>query len=174
MAQSSDIEEVRKLRGKDEELAPDVIKIGRVLPVAGPTGVVITDEGLVVVDTGMPQGGADRVRRIRERTQAHFHTIIYSHGHGDHVGGVHAFLEDAEKRGHPRPRIIGHELVAKRFDKYRMLTGRRRYIGSLQFPSPEMQQAQRVLRQGAQPSPCLLYTSPSPRDRTRSRMPSSA
>jgi len=153
MAQSSDIEEVRKLRGKDEELAPDVIKIGRVLPVAGPTGVVITDEGLVVVDTGMPQGGADRVRRIRERTQAHFHTIIYSHGHGDHVGGVHAFLEDAEKRGHPRPRIIGHELVAKRFDKYRMLTGRRRYIGSLQFPSPEMQQAQRVLRQGAQPSP---------------------
>ena len=27
---------------------------------------------------------------------------------------------------------------------------------------------------GLQPSPCLLYTSPSPRDRTRSRMPSSA
>ena len=26
----------------------------------------------------------------------------------------------------------------------------------------------------AMPSPCLLYTSPSPRDRTRSRMPSSA
>ena len=26
----------------------------------------------------------------------------------------------------------------------------------------------------AQLSPCLLYTSPSPRDRTRSRMPSSA
>ena len=25
-----------------------------------------------------------------------------------------------------------------------------------------------------QPKPCLLYTSPSPRDRTRSRMPSSA
>ena len=26
----------------------------------------------------------------------------------------------------------------------------------------------------AKPAPCLLYTSPSPRDRTRSRMPSSA
>ena len=26
----------------------------------------------------------------------------------------------------------------------------------------------------AGPTPCLLYTSPSPRDRTRSRMPSSA
>ena len=29
-------------------------------------------------------------------------------------------------------------------------------------------------RQMKQPSNCLLYTSPSPRDRTRSRMPSSA
>jgi len=153
MNQSSDIEEVRKLRGKDEELTPDVIKIGRVLPVAGPSGIVITEEGLVVVDTGMPQGGADRVRRIRQRTEAPFNTIIYSHGHGDHVGGVHAFLEDAEKRGHPRPRIIGHELVAKRFDKYQMLVGRRQYIGSLQFPSPEMQQAQRVLRQSNRPAP---------------------
>ena len=27
---------------------------------------------------------------------------------------------------------------------------------------------------GARSQPCLLYTSPSPRDRTRSRMPSSA
>ena len=30
------------------------------------------------------------------------------------------------------------------------------------------------LMKGAQPTDCLLYTSPSPRDRTRSRMPSSA
>ena len=28
--------------------------------------------------------------------------------------------------------------------------------------------------EGPEPHPCLLYTSPSPRDRTRSRMPSSA
>ena len=30
------------------------------------------------------------------------------------------------------------------------------------------------LDRDAKPYPCLLYTSPSPRDRTRSRMPSSA
>ena len=153
MNQSSDIEEVRRLRGKDEVLLPDVIKIGRVVPVAGPSGVVITGEGLVVVDTGMPQGGPDRVRRIRERTDAPFHTIIYSHGHGDHVGGVHAFLEDAEQKGHPRPRIVGHELVARRFDKYWMLAGRGRYIGSLQFPGPEMQTARSQRGASAQPSP---------------------
>ena len=119
---------------QDEVILPDVIKIAPVWPVAGPSGVVITDEGIVVVDTGIGPEGADRVRRIRERTDVPFHTIIYSHGHPDHVGGAAAFVEDAEKRGGPRPRIIGHELVAKRFDKYRMLAGRRRYITSLQFP----------------------------------------
>ena len=31
-----------------------------------------------------------------------------------------------------------------------------------------------VQKQPASPESCLLYTSPSPRDRTRSRMPSSA
>jgi alkyl sulfatase BDS1-like metallo-beta-lactamase superfamily hydrolase len=129
------------MRGKDEVLAPDVLKIERSMAVAGPSGVVITPEGLVVVDTGMPQEGPDRIRRIREHTQAPFHTIIYSHGHGDHVGGVNAFIEDNLKKGLPRPRIIGHELVAQRFDKYQMLAGRRAYIGMLQFPTPEMLEA---------------------------------
>jgi alkyl sulfatase BDS1-like metallo-beta-lactamase superfamily hydrolase len=140
MAQSPDanldltLDAVRELTAKDEECTTDVIRIAPVWPVAGNSGVVITDEGIVVVDTGIPAGGPDRVRRIRERSDAPFHTIIYTHGHGDHAGGAGAFLEDAEKRGHPKPRIIGHELVAKRFDKYQMLQGRRQYISSLQFP----------------------------------------
>ena len=42
-------------------------------------------------------------------------------------------------------------------------------------PDPTMQLAQAELqRQQAKDQACLLYTSPSPRDRTRSRMPSSA
>jgi len=138
MRTDPELEKVRSMRGKDEVLAPGVLKIERSMAVAGPSGVVITEQGLVVVDTGMPPEGPDRVRRIREHTQAPFHTIIYSHGHGDHVGGVHAFIEDNEKRGFARPRIIGHELVAQRFDKYKMLAGRRSYIGMLQFPTPEM------------------------------------
>lgn len=138
MRTDPELDKVRSMRGIDEVIAPNVLKIERSMAVSGPTGVVITKEGLVVVDTGMPPEGPDRVRRIREHTQAPFHTIIYSHGHGDHVGGVHAFIEDNKKRGFARPRIIGHELVAQRFDKYRMLAGRRSYIGMLQFPTPEM------------------------------------
>ena len=36
------------------------------------------------------------------------------------------------------------------------------------------QRLEKILRGMQQPSPCLLYTSPSPRDRQKSRMPSSA
>jgi len=39
------------------------------------------------------------------------------------------------------------------------------------IPAYDGQEALEVISRGA---PCLLYTSPSPRDRTRSRMPSSA
>jgi len=122
----------------DEDIFADIIKIAPSWPISGPSGVVITKEGIVVVDTGVGfREGQDRVQRIRERTDIPFHTIIYSHGHVDHVGGVPAFLADAEQRGHPRPRIIGHTLVTKRLDKYRMLAGRRAYIASLQFPRPD-------------------------------------
>lgn len=119
----------------DEEIFPDIIKIAQTWPISGPSGLIITSEGLVVVDTGVGfREGNDRVRKIRERTEIPFHTIIYTHGHVDHVGGASAFLKDAEERSYPRPEIIGHELVAQRLDKYRMLKGRRAYIASLQFP----------------------------------------
>ena len=46
------------------------------------------------------------------------------------------------------------------------ITGALKQIGESAFTSGEELRVQRKL--------CLLYTSPSPRDRTRSRMPSSA
>ena len=46
--------------------------------------------------------------------------------------------------------------------------GQRRYVESLSA------YARQFLGQMDKPDVCLLYTSPSPRDRTRSRMPSSA
>ncbi len=133
---------VFEARGKDEVLLPDVIKIERFNQVAGPTGLVITDEGCVIYDTGYNTEGADRVRKIRTFTDKPFHTIVFSHGHRDHAGGVGAFLADAAQRGDPKPRVIAHENVVKRFDKYRMLRGRRAYISALQFP--DMPQAPRT------------------------------
>ena len=55
----------------------------------------------------------------------------------------------------------------------------RPYLSSIQERdfsfAPQLDTAQpKTLVLNAQVAPCLLYTSPSPRDRTRSRMPSSA
>ena len=42
------------------------------------------------------------------------------------------------------------------------------------FPTGHVIQTVQVVKNDSEVLPCLLYTSPSPRDRTRSRMPSSA
>ena len=51
-------------------------------------------------------------------------------------------------------------------------------IGKLKNPQPEFgvvrEKQQFMPKMESKPIACLLYTSPSPRDRTRSRMPSSA
>lgn len=97
----------------------------------GNTGIVFTGEGVVVVDNN-PRTGSRVIEAIRARTQAPIHTIIYTHGHGDHAWAAQPFLEEARQRGQPRPRIIAHELVPRRFDRYRKLARQNRYINIIQ------------------------------------------
>ncbi len=93
-----------------------------------------TDDGLVAFDTSGPQGGPRVIEEVRRwRPDTAFHTIVYTHGHVDHVGGAGAFVEDAEGRGRRRPRFIGHENVPKRFDRYEMTDGYNRIINERQF-----------------------------------------
>jgi alkyl sulfatase BDS1-like metallo-beta-lactamase superfamily hydrolase len=92
-----------------------------------------TDEGLVAFDTSGPQGGARVVEEVRRWRGDPFHTIVYTHGHIDHVGGAGAFIADADGRGRARPRIAGHENVDKRFDRYNLTDGYNRIINERQF-----------------------------------------
>jgi glyoxylase-like metal-dependent hydrolase (beta-lactamase superfamily II) len=62
-----------------------------------------TDDGLVAFDTSGPQGGGRVVEAVRGwRPNAPFSTIVYTHGHVDHVGGAGAFIADAEANGRRR------------------------------------------------------------------------
>ena len=93
-----------------------------------------TGDGLVAFDTSNPAGGRRVVEEVRRwRPAERFHTVIYTHGHIDHVGGAGAFVEDAEGRGDPRPRFAGHENVARRFDRYNLTDGYNRIINERQF-----------------------------------------
>jgi len=89
-----------------------------------------TDDGLVSFDTSNEHGGKRCVDAIKSWTHDPFHTVVFTHGHIDHVGGCGAFC--AAYEGH-QPRIIGHENVKARFDRYRMTNGYNHLINERQF-----------------------------------------
>ena len=92
-----------------------------------------TDAGLVLFDTSLEVFGPGIVRALRGWSDAPLHTIVYTHGHVDHVGGAAALLEEARTRGTPPPRVVGHEAVAARFDRYARTAGWNARVNARQF-----------------------------------------
>ncbi len=94
-----------------------------------------TDDGLVTFDTSNLRGSRRVVDAIRGWSKAPFHSLVYTHGHLDHVGGCGTFLADALERGHEKPNIVGHDNIKPRFDRYRYTNGYNLAINSRQFGS---------------------------------------
>jgi len=92
-----------------------------------------TDEGLVCFDTSGHPKGPPVVEALRTWSTDRVDSIVYTHGHVDHVGGSGAFAAQAEAAGHAPPRVIGHEAVAPRFERYRMTNGYNVDINQRQF-----------------------------------------
>ncbi len=95
--------------------------------------VVRTGEGLVCVDTSNARVGGLVVEAVRSWSSDPFASLVYTHGHIDHVGGSGAFVADAERRGHARPTVVGHENVAARLDRYDLTNGYNVTINARQF-----------------------------------------
>lgn len=96
-----------------------------------------TDEGLVVFDTATELLGRGVVESLRGWSDRPLHSLVYTHGHIDHVGGSAALLQDNETRhgasGARRVEIVGHERVAARFSRYRLTEGYNVAINARQF-----------------------------------------
>lgn len=92
-----------------------------------------TEDGLVAFDTSGVNGGARVVEAIRGWRTDRFNTLIYTHGHLDHVGGCGAFMADAAAASSPRPQLVGHENVPKRFARYDFTSGYNNVINKRQF-----------------------------------------
>ena len=121
-----------------------------------------TDDGLVGFDTSGVQGGGRVVEAIRGWRKDPFNSLVYTHGHLDHVGGCGAFMADAEERSNPKPRLIGHENVPKRFDRYNFTSGynnviNRRQFGQFSRRGYEITDGDSFLPQGAAP-PDVTYS----------------
>ena len=87
-------------------------------------------EGLVAFDTSHANTGAAVVESIRTWRTDPFAALVYTHGHVDHVGGSGAFA--ASNHGAPVT-VIGHENVARRFDRYRYTNDWNVAINARQF-----------------------------------------
>ena len=92
-----------------------------------------TDDGLLAFDTSSPAGGERVVQAIRGWKNDRLNTVVYTHGHVDHVGGCGAFVSDTQSRSEPAPRVVGHTNVAKRFDRYNLTNGYNLVINERQF-----------------------------------------
>ena len=90
-------------------------------------------DGLVCFDTSHFNSGEQVVQSIRSWSSAPFHSLVYTHGHADHVGGSPAFAANAAALGHYAPRVIGHKNVQRRFDRYRYTDAWNRLINARQF-----------------------------------------
>jgi alkyl sulfatase BDS1-like metallo-beta-lactamase superfamily hydrolase len=90
-------------------------------------------EGLVCFDTSAPNTGGKVVDSLRSWSREAFHSLVYTHGHIDHVGGSGAFIASNDALGHAAPRVFGHRHVERRFDRYRLTNNWNRYINQRQF-----------------------------------------
>jgi alkyl sulfatase BDS1-like metallo-beta-lactamase superfamily hydrolase len=92
-----------------------------------------TDEGLVCFDTSGAASGLAVVEALRGWSGDPFHSLVYTHGHVDHVGGSGAFVADALGRGDRTPTVVGHENVLARMDRYDLTNGYNVTINARQF-----------------------------------------
>ena len=95
--------------------------------------VVNTDEGLVAFDSSGPASGQRVIESLRRWDRSHIHTLIYTHGHIDHIGGSRAIAEEARSSDRKLPEVVGHANLSSRMNRYRATEGYNKVINNSQF-----------------------------------------
>ena len=98
-----------------------------------------TAEGLVMFDSGSFATAQLVHEAIRGWSEACLHTVVFTHGHVDHVFGLPLWEAEAVEKDWIPPRVVAHENMPARFDRYRMTAGYNGAINRRQFPSDELQ-----------------------------------
>jgi alkyl sulfatase BDS1-like metallo-beta-lactamase superfamily hydrolase len=88
-----------------------------------------TSQGTVLIDTLMGPIVAEQMKQKVLETGGPIKTIIYTHHHGDHVGGASVFMDQ-------KPEIIGQRFLSEDLEKHEILKEHRARIASIQFNVP--------------------------------------
>ena len=115
--------------GELEEIAPKVAFCRWLANFA----VCKTDEGLVLIDCGSYLNQDQTLALVRTYSTARIHTVICTHGHLDHAGGMGPIAAEAGRNRVARPRVVGHRAIAERFDRYRRSADYNRRVDELVF-----------------------------------------
>ncbi len=112
-----------------EEVAPGVAFVSAFANVTA----FATDDGLVLADTGSQVVASVVHELVRGWSARPAHTAVYTHGHIDHVFGTALFEAEHRPKSAPAFRVVAHEAVPTRFDRYQLTEGYNACINSRQF-----------------------------------------
>jgi alkyl sulfatase BDS1-like metallo-beta-lactamase superfamily hydrolase len=104
--------------------------------------VLAADDGLTLVDTSSEAMAGAVQASLRRWSTAPIRTIVYTHGHMDHVGGAPRFAAETRSLGSMAPRVLAHAGVADRFHRYELTNGFNARINARQFGRRPLMQAE--------------------------------
>jgi alkyl sulfatase BDS1-like metallo-beta-lactamase superfamily hydrolase len=96
-----------------------------------------TDAGLTLFDVSHALFAPRAFEQLREWSSDRLDTVVYTHGHVDHVTGAQVFEAGAAGQSGAPLRFVGHESVPARFERYRLTNGYNGVINMRQFRLPE-------------------------------------
>ena len=110
------------------------------LPSFANVTAIETGDGLVLFDSGSFATGELVHEAIRGwRPDTRLHTVVFTHGHVDHVFGLPLWEKEAVDRGWVPPIVVAHENMPARFDRYRLTAGYNAAINRRQFGVDELE-----------------------------------
>jgi uncharacterized sulfatase len=89
------------LHTQDEQLEQQIVQVTENVYTAvgyhgANTSMIVGNDGVIIVDTLMgPASAANAMEAFRQYSDKPVKAIIYTHSHGDHIGGAQAFVGDS-------------------------------------------------------------------------------